>query len=212
MLEDRLLRLARFFLLDRFVHGVVLAAPLRADSVVLHERPSDRPGDLDHFLLQERRRAQRGAPRPLVGQLPEEAHDRRHLGYGDDTIVRVPRVAQVVADPTEELVVIGGRADLTAQEAEVLDQKVARAVLANLEILAARVNAAEDPRKPGDQQIVLGDVSPHLLAAQGAGGEALEILGAPERILCEELGGQRVEPFFGRHGAPSQPGIGWLGL
>jgi len=46
---------------------------------------------------------------------------------------------------------------------EVLDEQVARAVLADLEVLATRVDAAEDPREPCDQQIVLGDVAPDLL-------------------------------------------------
>ena len=75
------------------------------------------------------------------------------------------------------------------------------------------VVAVERIRNPIQVARAVLEKSEHmLLAAQGAGGEALEILGAPERILREELGGQRVEPFFGRHGAPSQPGIGWLGL
>jgi hypothetical protein len=95
--------------------------------------------------------------------------------------------------------VIGRGADLPCEEAEILDQQMPGAVLANLEILAARVDAAEDPREPGDQQVVLGDVAPHLLTAQGAGREALEVLGAPERILREELRGQPVEPLLGRH-------------
>ena len=94
-------------------------------------------------------------------------------------------MTQVVADTTEELVVVGRGADLAAQKAEILDEQVTRAVLAHVEILAARVNAAEDPGKPGDQEVVLRDVTPDLLAAQRAGGEALEILRSSERILRE---------------------------
>src|SRR5262245_30427562 len=172
VLEDRFLRLPRFLLLDRLVNGVVLAAPLRAHAIVLDERTADGAGDLDDLFLQQRRRAERGAPRPLVGQLLEEGDDRRHLGHGDDAIVRLARIAEIVANPTEELVVVRGRADLAAQEAEVLDQEMTRAVL----------------------------VPPHLLAAQRAGGEPLGVFGAAERILGEQLCGQRVEPLLGRHG------------
>jgi hypothetical protein len=97
VLQDGLLRLTRFFLLDRFVHLVVLAAPLWTDAVVLDEGTTHRAGDLDHFLLQERRRANR-ADRRLVGQLAEEAHDGGHLRHGDDAVVRVAGIAEIVAD------------------------------------------------------------------------------------------------------------------
>src|SRR4029450_2764802 len=125
----------------------------------------------------------------------------RHLGHGGDAVVCVPRVAEIIPDPTEQLVVIRRGADLAAQVAKVLDQEMPSAVLADLEVVAARVDTAEDPGKPRDQQIVLRDMSPDLLAAQGAGGEPLEVLGTPERVLREQLGDQRVEPFFGGHGA-----------
>src|SRR5207249_8274398 len=133
----------------------------------------------------------------------EEGDDRRHLRNGHDAVVRVARVAEVVADSPEQLVVIGRRADAAAQVAEVFDQQVAGAVLADLEVVAARVNAAEDPRKPGDQQVVLGDVGPDLLAGQGAGGEALEVLRGPEGAPRQELARQRIEPRLGRHGGRS---------
>ena len=89
-------------------------------------------------------------------------------GTGDDAIVRVARVAEVVADPPEQLVVIGRGAHPALQIAQILDQQVARAVLANLEVVTAGVDAAEDPGEPGDQQVVLGDVPPDLLAGQRA--------------------------------------------
>ena len=76
---------------------------------------------------------------------------------------------------------------------------MARAVLAYFEVVAPRVNAAEDPREPRDQEIVLGDVPPDLLAAQRAVGESFEVVGAPERAPGEQLGGQRLEPFLGCH-------------
>ena len=136
-------------------------------------------------------------------QLLEEGDDRRHLRNGHDAVVRVARVAEVVTDSPEQLVVIGRRAHAAAQVAEVLDQQVAGAVLADLEVVAARVNAAEDPRKPGDQKVVLGDVGPDLLAGQGAGGEALEVLRSPEGAPRQELARQRIEPLFGRHGGRS---------
>src|SRR4029453_9854167 len=199
VLEDRLLRLARLLLLDGLVGGVVLAAPLRPDAVVLDEGAPHGPRDLDHFFLEERRRAECRAPRPHVGQLPEEGDDRRHLRDRPDAVVRVARVAEVVADTPEQLVVIGRGAHAAIQIAEVLDQQVAGTVLAHLEVVAARVNAAEDPRKPGDQEIVLGDVGPDLLAGQGAGGEALEVLRAAKRAPRQELARQRVEPLLGRH-------------
>src|SRR5438034_791960 len=68
VLEDRPLRLARLLLLDRLVHRVVHAAPLGADPVVLDEGPTDGLRDLDNFLFEERRRAERGAPRDFVSQ------------------------------------------------------------------------------------------------------------------------------------------------
>src|SRR2546425_6199139 len=199
-LENGLLRLARLLLLDRLVDRVVLAAPLRTHAVMLDEGTTDGPGDLDHLFFQQRRGAERGAPRPLVGQLAEEGDDHRHLGNGHDTIVRVARVTEIVADSPEELVVIGRGAHAAVQVAEILDQQMARAVLASLEVVAAGVDAAEDPWEPGDQEIVLGDVPPDLLAGQGAGGEALEVFRAPEGTLREQFGRQRIEPLLGCHG------------
>src|SRR5439155_21361128 len=79
---------------------------------------------------------------------------------------------------------------------------VARAVLTDLEVLAARVNAAEDAGECGDQQVVLGDVPPHVGTAEGARGEAPEVFRAPKRALREELRRQRVEPVLGRNACP----------
>ncbi len=166
---------------------------------MLDERAADGLGDLDDLFFQERRRAQRGAPRHLVGEPPEEIDDRRHLGDGDDRVVGPARIAEVVADPPEHLVMIGRATDPTLEVAEVLDQQMARAVLATLQVITASMNAAEDAREPGDQEIVLGDVAPDLLAAQRAVGEALEVFGAPERAPGQQLGGQRFEPFLGSH-------------
>src|SRR2546422_1061667 len=140
-------------------------------------------------------------------------------GVFEDGLLRLARllllerlVGRVVLTPPlpahavvpEELVVIRRGSHLTAQIAEVLDQQVTRAVLANLEVVAAGVDAAEDPWKPGDQQIVLRDVSPHLLTAQPAGREALEVFRAPERILLEQFRRERIEPLLGGHGALSR--------
>src|SRR5260370_1344183 len=79
VLEDGLLRLRRLLLLDRLVHGVVLAAPLRAHAVVLDEGPADGLRDLDHLLLEQRRRAEGRAPGQLVAEPPHEVDDRGHL-------------------------------------------------------------------------------------------------------------------------------------
>src|SRR5258705_5371633 len=84
--------------------------------------------------------------------------------------------------------------------AEILHQQVARAVLPDLEIVAARVDGAEDARKRLDEQVVLADVAPHLLPAQRAGREALEVARLPKGALRQQLGGQRVVPGLGRHG------------
>src|SRR5207249_10254153 len=119
------------------VHRVVQAAPLGADTIVLHERPADGLRDRDDFLLQERRRAERGAPRNLVGQSPEEREDRRHLGDGRDALVGLARVTKVVTDPAKELVVVRRAAHAAVEVAEILDEQVARAVLADLEVFAA---------------------------------------------------------------------------
>jgi len=69
-----------------------------------------------------------------------------------------------------------------------------------VEVVTAGVDPAEDPRKPRDQQVVLGNVPPDLLTGQRAGGEALEIIGAAERTLGEEGCRQPLVPLLGRHG------------
>src|SRR2546426_6663379 len=201
VLEDGVLRLARLLLLDCLVHRVVLAAPLGTYPVVLDEGATDGAGDLDHFLLQQGRRAEGGAPRPLMRELLEERDDRRHLGKGKNAVVRVARVTEVVADPPEELVVVRGGPYPTVQVAEVFDQQVARAVLANLEVVTTGVDTAEDPGEPGDQQVVLGDVAPDLLAGERARGEALEVLRAAEGALRQQFRRQRIEPLRRRHGS-----------
>src|SRR5207244_654622 len=203
VLEDRPLRLARLLLLDRLVYRVVHAAPLGADPVVLDVGPTDGLRDLDNFLFEERRRAERGAPRDFVSQPAEERDDRRHLRDGRDPLVRLARVAEVVADPAKELVVVRRAAHPAVEVGEFLDEQVARAVLADLEVLAARVNAAEDAGERGDQQGVLGDVPPHVGTAQRARGEPPEVFRAPEGALREELRRQRVEPALGRHAGSS---------
>src|SRR3989442_9593389 len=201
VLEDGVLRLARLLLLDCLVHRVVLAAPLGTYPVVLDEGATDGAGDLDHFLLQQGRRAEGGAPRPLMRELLEERDDRRHLGKGKNAVVRVARVTEVVADPPEELVVVRGGPYPTVQVAEVFDQQVARAVLANLEVVTTGVDTAEDPGEPGDQQVVLGDVAPDLLAGERARGEALEVHRAAEGALRQQFRRQRIEPLRRRHGS-----------
>ena len=95
------------------------------------------------------------------------------------------KALEIVADATEQLVVIGRAAHPPLEVPEVLDEQVSRAVLADLEVLAARVDAAEDPREPRDQQVVLGDVAPDLVFRERAGGEPLEVVGAPEGALGE---------------------------
>src|SRR5436309_2256394 len=114
------------------------------------------------------------------------------------------RVPKVVTDPAKELVVVRRAAHAAVEVAEILDEQVARAVLADLEVFAAGVNAAEDAREPGDQQVVLGDVPPHVGAAEGARGETPEVFRAAEGALLKQLRRQRVEPVLGRH-APSAP-------
>src|SRR5260370_30794344 len=115
-----------------------------------------------HLLLDGPGCALGPAPGQLVRQSPEERDDGRHLRNGHDARVLVARVPEIVADATEQLVVIGRAAHPPLEAPEVLDEQVSRAVLADLEVLAARVDAAEDPREPRDQQVVLGDVAPGL--------------------------------------------------
>ena len=138
-----------------------------------------------------------------MGESPEEVDDHRHLGGGHDGPVRVARVAEVVADPAKQLVVIGRPAHAAAEVSEVLDEQVARTVLANLEVVTPGVDAAEDPRKLGDQQVVLGDVPPHLVATQRSGGEASEVFRAAEGAPREQLRRQSVEPRLGGHAVSS---------
>src|SRR5262245_60764028 len=80
VLEDGACGLARFFLLDELVHGVVRPAPVRAHPVVLDERLADRPRDLDDLFLEQRCRAERGGPRSLVRETAEKIDDAGHLG------------------------------------------------------------------------------------------------------------------------------------
>ena len=79
------------------------------------------------------------------------------------------------------------------------------AVLANLQIVTAGVDPAENPREPGHEQVVLRDVSPHLLAGELAGREPPEVLRAAERIASEQLRLEGVEPLLGAH-VMSSPG------
>ena len=87
-----------------------------------------------------------------MGQTREEPDDGGHLGHGREGVVGVPRVAEVIADPMEELVVVRGALDAALEIPQVLDEQVTGEVLANLEVLAAGVDAAEDPGKPGHQE------------------------------------------------------------
>ena len=93
--------------------------------------------------------------------------------------------------------------DPAAEVAEILDEQVSGAVLPDLQIVAARVDPAEDSRKPGDEQVVLRDVPPRLLARQRPRGEAPEVLGAPERVACQQLRLHGPEQFVGGHALSS---------
>src|SRR5439155_322592 len=132
----------------------VQAAPVRTTAVVLDQRPTHGARDLHHLGFEERRRAEGSAPRDLVGEAAEEVQDSRHPGDGDDAVVGLARIAQIVADPAKQFVVVRGAAHLPAKIPEVLDEQVAGAVLANLEIITARVDAAEDARKPRHEEVV----------------------------------------------------------
>ena len=175
VLENDLLGLARLFLLDGLVGRVVQPAPFRPDAVVREQGLPHRLGDLHHLLLEQRGGAERGMPRGLSAEAAEEGEDGRHLGHRLEGGVRLARIAEVVADAPVHLVVIRRAAHPALEIAEILHQQVAGAVLPDLEIVAARVDGAEDARKRLDEQVVLADVAPHLLPAQRAGGEALEV-------------------------------------
>src|SRR5205814_9299513 len=82
---------------------------------------------------------------------------------------------------------------------EVFHEKVAGAILADGEILAPRVDAAEDAREPGDEDVPLADVAPHLILRERARREALEVFGPSKRALREQLRGERFEPLLVRH-------------
>src|SRR5262249_40846774 len=148
VLQNRLLGLARFLVLDFFVDSVIHRAPFRPAAVVLDEGAADGPRDLDDLGLEERRRAQRRAPRNLMGQASEESEDGSHCRHGNEAVVDLARITHVVADSTEEFVVIGRPTDLPTKISKILDEQMARAVLPDLEIVAPRVNSAEDPREP----------------------------------------------------------------
>ena len=203
VLEDGGLRLARLFLLDQLVHGVVHRAPLRPRAVVLRRapcRPCARSPRPPPRAARSRRATRTTAPRGRAG-----GRSRRCAAISGTISSRsytVARVAEVVADPAVELVVIGRAAHLALEVAEVLHEQVPRAVLADLQIVAARVDAAEDAREPRDEEIPLADVAPHLVPGEPARGEALEVLGAAERALREQLLGERVVPFLVGHRAP----------
>ena len=96
---------------------------------------------------------------------PAAARDRVHLRDRSGPFPRVPRIPHVVADPLIELHVIGGSAYLTAEKPEVLDKQVSGTILTHLQLVAARVDAAEHARKPADEKIPLGNVPPCLLAS-----------------------------------------------
>src|SRR4030095_3468030 len=147
MLENRGLGLARLLGLYRLVYSVVGPAPLRPDPVVLDEGLPHRTRDLHDLLLEERGRAEGRAPRDLVGEAVEKLADGRHLGHRADRVVNLAAIAQVVADAPVELVVVRGAAHLALEVAEILHEKVPGAVLADLEILAAGMDAAEDARE-----------------------------------------------------------------
>ena len=165
VLENGSLGLARFLLLDLLVHEIVHGAPIGSAAVVFRQGLADRPRDLDHLRLDEGRGAQRCAPRNLVREPSEEVDDRVHLRDRSGSFPRVPRIPHVVADPLIELHVIGGSAYLAAEEPEVLDKQVSGTILTHLQLVAARVDAAEHARKPADEKIPLGNVPPCLLAS-----------------------------------------------
>ena len=67
-------------------------------------------------------------------------------------------------------------------------------------IMAAGVNPAEDPREVQDDQVILRHVAPRLRPGEGAGAEALEVLGLAVGRARQELLLHTVEPFDGcRH-------------
>jgi hypothetical protein len=68
------------------------------------------------------------------------------------------------------------------------------------------VDAAENAWEPRDDQVVLAHVPPHLLAREGAGGEALEVFGFTKRASRQKLGGELVVPLLGLHGVEILPG------
>src|SRR5262249_45004937 len=84
-------------------------------------------------------------------------------------------IAHVVADPLVELHVIRRSADRPPEIAEVLHEQMAGAVLADLELVAPRVDAAEHAGEPADQEVPLGDVAPGLRPREGARREGLEV-------------------------------------
>src|SRR5882757_186570 len=93
---------------------------------------------------------------------------------------------------------IGGSAYLAAEIPEVLDKQVSGTILTHLQLVAARVDAAEHARKPADEKIPLGNVPPRLLASQRAAGKPPEVLRFTEGVLSEQLGLYGIEPV-GRH-------------
>src|SRR5262249_21855950 len=199
VLENGSLGLARFLLLDLLVHEIVHVAPIGSAAVVFPQGLAARLRDLHSLGLDEGGGAQRCAPRNLVREPPKEVDDRVHLRDRGDSFPRVPRKPHVVADPLIELHVIGGSAYLAAEIPEVLDKQVSGAILTHLQLVAARVDAAEHARKPADEKIPLGNVPPRLLASQRAAGKPLEVLRFAEGVLSEQLGLYGIEPV-GRHG------------
>src|SRR5580704_4885463 len=196
VLEDHFLGLVRLFLLGLEVNRVVHAPMLRPAAIVLEQTLPDDLRQLDDLGLEQGGRTERGGPRHVVGQLTTILDQRGRLREWAELLVHVAGVSHVIADPPVQLQMIGGRPDLAPKVSKILDEEVPGAILANLELIAARMDAAEDPGEVDHNEIVLGHVPPGLGPRQRPRSKPLEIFRFAIGAHGQQLVLQPREPFM----------------
>jgi hypothetical protein len=87
---------------------------------------------------------------------------------------------------------------MAAEIPEVLDKQLSGTILTHLQLVAARVDAAEHAWKPADEKIPLRIVPPRLFARQRAARKLPEVLRMTKRIVSERLGLYGIK-LIGRH-------------